>query len=85
MAPRFMFPLKAAVRAPQNRSSSLSAWQRPVAEAGRHRAGRVRRLVERAILGLLMTVAAFLVERRLRRALRAEPKPSESGGTAEIH
>jgi hypothetical protein len=33
-------------------------------------AGRTKRLAERAILGSVMSVAAFLLERRLLRALK---------------
>jgi hypothetical protein len=33
-------------------------------------AGRVKRLTERIVLGTLMTVAAFLVERRLVKMLK---------------
>lgn len=34
---------------------------------------RLARLVERAALGVLMTVLAWLLDRRLRRALRDRP------------
>jgi hypothetical protein len=34
------------------------------------RPGRTKRVLERVILGSLMSVGAYLVERRLRRALR---------------
>ena len=33
-------------------------------------AGRVKRLTERVVLGSVMTVAAFVVERRLLKALK---------------
>jgi hypothetical protein len=48
------------------------------------RPGRARRYAERILLGALMSVAAFVVERRLRKALTKEPAPEEPERTAEI-
>ena len=54
-----------------------------------HRRRRVLRVVERAILGAGMTVAAFVVERKLLKALRAggtlRPQAiPEPGGGAQV-
>jgi hypothetical protein len=46
----------------------------------------VRRAVERIVLGAVMGLAAYLVDRRLRRALaRHDLPPSESNDTVHIH
>ncbi len=36
-------------------------------------AGRMKRLTERVVLGSMMSVAAFLVERRLAKLLKKKP------------
>jgi hypothetical protein len=50
----------------------------------RGRPGRVRRYAERVLLGVLMSVAAFVVERRLRKVLTKEPARQEPERTAEV-
>jgi hypothetical protein len=48
--------------------------------------GRLRRRFERVVLGTLMSLAAYFVERRLRRALGKHSLPHEErNDTAHIH
>jgi hypothetical protein len=48
------------------------------------RPGRVKVTVERVVLGALMTAAAFLLERRLRKAFRKHETAPAEPETVEI-
>jgi hypothetical protein len=52
-----------------------------MAKAGRP--GRFARAIDRAVLGALMTVAAVIVERRLRKVF-GKSKPAEAERTVEL-
>lgn len=49
------------------------------------RPGRLWRGVERVVLGVMMGIAAYLVERRLRRFLGKHGSHEERNDTAHIH
>jgi hypothetical protein len=50
------------------------------------RPGRLRLGFERLVLGAIMGVAAYLMERRLRKALfRHDPPPADRNDTVHIH
>jgi hypothetical protein len=49
------------------------------------RPGRLWRGIERVVLGVMMGIAAYLVERRLKRALARHAPPAENNDTAHIH
>ena len=48
------------------------------------RPGRMKRLLERIILGMVMSICAFLVERRLRKALKMSGSKRRSRTTVRV-
>jgi hypothetical protein len=56
----------------------------PGSAAKQKRPGRVKRMVERLVLGAVMSVCAYLVDRRLRRALKASQTRRRTRPTAHV-
>ena len=60
------------------------ASRRRALRGARPRAGRLRRLLERAVLGAALGFLTFVLERRLRKALGRSGKRRASDRTAEL-
>ena len=55
-----------------------------MARSRKPRVGRVRRLLERVVLATFFTIAVFLLERRLKRALGKATKRKRQSVTVEL-